>query len=257
MKTLADNLRDHEGISHGFYSKRGGVSDGIYWSLNCGQGSKDNPTNVRKNRQRVAEDLGIENVDHLLSPYQVHSPTALIVNGPWDERGGRPKLDAMVTNKPGLAIGVLTADCAPVLFCDPHVRVIGAAHAGWRGAFGGVLDHTIEKMCTLGATKENICATVGPAISLEIYEVGDAFRDHFLREDQGYDRFFVTPEGARKVHFDLQAFVLHRLQAAGLTNTGRIEHCTFKRDQQYFSFRRSQKNNESDYGRQISAIVIE
>ena len=255
MKTLADNLSDHEGISHGFFGARGGVSKGIYTTLNCGQGSKDDPDFVASNRQIVASDLGV-NADHLVSPYQVHSFEAMIVDHPWRPDVERPRLDALVTKTSGLAIGVMTADCAPVLFCDPVAKIVGAAHAGWRGAFGGVLDDTIEKMCSLGANRQNIAATVGPAISLEIYEVGDEFRDNILQEDQRNARFFAKPAGADKVHFDLQAYARHRLMAAGLENTGIIAHCTFALKDQYFSYRRSQASGDADYGRQISAIVI-
>ena len=238
-----------------FFSSRGGVSTGFYETLNCGQGSKDKPEHVLSNRERVAADLGVSG-PMLISPYQVHSPTALIVNERWERGIARPKLDALVTNTPGLALGVLTADCAPVLFCDPETNIIGAAHAGWRGAFGGVLDHTIEQMCSLGARKRDICASVGPAISLEAYEVGDEFQSNFLAQDGANDRFFTRPAGAVKVHFDLQAYAEHRLRAAGLQNTSIIKHCTFGRKQQYFSYRRSQALGHTDYGRQISAIVI-
>ncbi len=255
MKILADNLTGHEGISHGFFGARGGVSKGIYQTLNCGQGSKDDPDLVASNRQIVASDLGV-NADHLVSPYQVHSGEAMIVNHPWPLDVERPRLDALVTKTKGLAIGIMTADCAPVLFCDPVAQIVGAAHAGWRGAFGGVLDDTIEKMCSLGASRQNIAATVGPAISLEIYEVGDEFRDNILQEDQSNARFFAKPAGARKVHFDLQAYACHRLVAAGLEQAGIIAHCTFQRKEQYFSYRRSQACGQVDYGRQISAIVI-
>ncbi len=256
MKTLADNLNGHSGIRHGFYGSRGGVSSGIYDSLNCGLGSRDEADHVRENRSRVAADLGV-GADHLLSPWQVHSGTSLIVEEPWREGDERPQLDALVTKTPGLAIGILTADCAPVLFCDPRAKVIGAAHAGWRGAVGGVLEDVIEKMCSIGARKEDIFATVGPAISVDIYEVGDEFRAHFLADHPGNECFFVKPSGAQKVHFDLQAYAQSRLEAAGLGLAGIIKHCTFSRENQYFSFRRSQKNTQSDYGRQISAIVIE
>ncbi len=255
MKTLADNLSDFEGISHGFFGARGGVSTGIYQTLNCGQGSKDDPEHVAANRQIVASELGVE-VDQLLSPYQVHSGEALIVDQPWRKHVERPQLDALVTNTRGLAIGVMTADCAPVLFCDPLAKVVGAAHAGWRGAFGGVLDDTIEKMCALGASRQNIAAAVGPAISLAIYEVGDEFRARILQEDQGNDRFFSTPAGASKVHFDLQAYARHRLITAGVANTQLIAHCTYQLPGRYFSYRRSQSSGHADYGRQISAIVI-
>ena len=255
MKTLANNLSGLEGISHGFFGSRGGVSKGLYQSLNCGQGSNDAPGHVLANRKIVANDLGVE-PDFLLSPYQVHSSTALIVDRPWSTDCERPKLDALVTKTPGLAIGVMTADCAPVLFCDPEARVIGAAHAGWRGAFGGVLDDTIEQMCSLGAQKTSIRATVGPAISLAIYEVGDEFRDNILQEDLNNARFFAQPAGARKVHFDLPAYAHHRLIAAGLEQVGIIGQCTFQLEDSYFSYRRSQSSGHTDYGRQISAIVI-
>ncbi len=256
MKVLADNLCGHLGIRHGFYGSRGGVSTGIYESLNCGLGSGDEAADVRENRSRVAADLGVA-ASHLMSPWQVHSGTALIVEEPWSEGIERPQLDALVTNTPGLAIGILTADCAPVLFCDPRAKVVGAAHAGWRGAVGGVLEDVIEKMCSIGACKEDISATVGPAISVDIYEVGDEFRDHFLAEHPGNERFFVQPPAARKVHFDLQAYAQNRLEKAGVRQVATIQHCTFLHENRYFSFRRSQKNTQLDYGRQISAIVIE
>ena len=255
MKTKADNLSGYGGVKHGFFTSNGGVSTGIYESLNCGLGSNDDPRHVQQNRALVAKDLGVDE-HHLLSPHQVHSGTALIVDEPWRVGEEKPKLDALVTNVPGLAVGVLTADCAPVLFCDPQAKVIGAAHAGWRGAVEGVLDHTIEQMCSLGAARTRICATVGPAISLRIYEVGDEFRDNLLALDPANSQFFTIPPGAKKIHFDLQTYAQRRLLAAGLVNTAIINHCTFARDQQYFSFRRSQKNGHSDYGRQISAIVI-
>ena len=255
MKTLADNLCGHEGIRHGFYTSRGGVSRGIYESLNCGLGSRDEPSHVRENRARVAADLGVE-AGQLITPWQVHGGTALIVKEPWKNGTKRPRLDALVTKMPGLAIGILTADCAPVLFCDPQARVVGAAHAGWRGAVGGVLDDTIDKMCSIGAHKEHIHATVGPAISVDVYEVGDEFRAHFLADHPGNERFFVQPKGAKKVHFDLPSYAAHRLRSTGLGHVDVINHCTFTRKTEYFSFRRSQKQNEKDYGRQISAIVI-
>ena len=256
MKTTAPNFEaDSDRLfAHGFFSARGGVSRGIYTSLNCGLGSKDNHDDVLENRQRVAADLGVE-PDFLITPWQVHSPTAVIVDEPW-QADERPKVDAIVTATPKLAIGILTADCAPVLFCDPHAKVVGAAHAGWRGAVGGVLDDTIAQMEKLGAQRANIAACVGPAIGLAIYEVGEAFERDLLEEHRNNARFFSTPQGAKKVHFDLPAYALHRLQKAGLHNVAALDHCTFAREQQYFSYRRTCKNGEPDYGRQISAIVI-
>jgi YfiH family protein len=222
--------------------------------LNCGLGSKDSPAHVHENRSKVAADLGVGS-DHLLTAYQVHSSVAAIVEQPWQE-AERPKVDAIVTNTPGLAVGVLTADCAPVLFCDPNARVVAAAHAGWRGAIEGVLDHTISQMEAIGAKRERIVASVGPAISLAAYEVGEEFQSRFLAEEAGNSRFFAKPAGAAKVHFDLQAYVRHRLEASGLQDVGVVQHCTFAGEGWYFSYRRSQRDGHQDYGRQISAIVI-
>jgi len=255
MKSEADNLAGIDAIRHGFFSARGGVSTGIYESLNCGVGSKDDSRLVAENRRRVAGELGVE-PSHLLTPWQVHSPTALIIDGPWPKDAPRPRLDALVTRTPGLAVGVLTADCAPVLFCDPVAKVVAAAHAGWRGAVGGVLNDAIDKMRSLGATCDNIAACVGPCISWRIYEVGDDFRRELLQEDPSGESFFAHPVGARKAHFDLSGYVAHRLEQAGLRNVEALRHCTFLGENRYFSFRRSQKDKYSDYGRQISAIVI-
>jgi YfiH family protein len=253
MKSEAANLVDKH-IRHGFFSARGGASEGHYSSLNCGLGSKDDPARVRENRRRVADSLMVEPAS-LITAHQVHSPTAIVVETPWphDER---PQVDAIVTGTPGIAIGVLTADCAPILLADPVARVIGAAHAGWRGAISGVIDDTIAKMTAIGAARGRIRAAVGPCISAAIYEVGDDFRDRFLADDPGSDRFFARPDGALKPHFDLPAYVVDRLHRAGVKNTGHIDHCTYLLTERYFSFRRSQRQGEADYGRQISAIVI-
>jgi YfiH family protein len=253
MKTEAANLVDKR-IRHGFFSARGGASEGQYASLNCGLGSKDEPRCVRENRRRVAEALMVA-PDSLVTAHQVHSPSALIIDVPWTPEE-RPQVDAIVTATPGIAIGVLTADCAPILFADPMARVIGAAHAGWRGAISGVLDDTIDKMTRLGATRERIRATVGPCISAAIYEVGEEFREHFLATDGDSARFFHRPDARGKPHFDLAAYVIGRLHRAGVHNTGHIDHCTFQMHERYFSFRRAQRRGETDYGRQISAIVI-
>jgi hypothetical protein len=253
MKSEAANLVDRH-IRHGFFSARGGASQGHYASLNCGLGSKDEPTTVRENRRRVADSLMVE-PQRLITAHQVHSPTAIVVDEPWPQ-DERPQVDGIVTATPGIAIGVLTADCAPILFADPVARVIGAAHAGWRGAIGGVIDDTVAKMTSLGATRERIRAAVGPCISAAIYEVGEDFRDRFLAEDPGSDRFFSRPDEAGKPHFDLAAYVVARLHRVGVKNSGHIDHCTFQQSERYFSFRRSQRRGEADYGRQISAIVI-
>lgn len=254
MKSQAENLRKLEGISHGFFSARGGVSEGIYSSLNCGLGSSDDSAAVHENRRRVAHELGTVSA-RLVTAFQVHSPDAALIEAPWPE-DARPRVDAIVTATPGLAVGVLTADCAPVLFCDAEAGVVGAAHAGWRGAVTGVLDDTVAKMEQLGARREAIRAAVGPCISLSIYEVGDEFRDSFLAQAPGSESFFSRPEGARKVHFDLSGYVARRLRDLALAEVEALNHCTFSEEDRYFSYRRSQRDGHSDYGRQISAILV-
>lgn len=239
------------GLRHGFFTRRGGASSGIYAGLNCGPGSADQREAVAMNRHRAATALGVT-PQRLLSPRQIHSAEVVAV-GPegWDER---PAADAMVTAAPGLALGVLTADCAPVLFGDPRARVIGAAHAGWKGALDGVLEATIAALEAKGARLERLRAAIGPTISQRAYEVGTEFMDRFLAEDGGYDRFFAGG-AADRLHFDLAAFVLHRLREAGVTAewTG---HCTYNDAARFYSYRRTTHAGEPDYGRQLSAIVL-
>lgn len=252
IRIEADALARLHGVAHGFFTRQGGVSDGVYGSLNCGQGSKDNPASIRENRCRVAVTLGAA-PDRLLSPWQVHSPDALIVEAPWT--GDRPQADALVTATPGLAIGILTADCAPVLFADPDAKIVGAAHAGWRGALSGVLEATIAAMEKLGAQPERIVAAVGPAIGPKSYEIGPEFEREFLATAPGSTRFFHQRADARPL-FDLPAFCLDRLTLAGI---GTVEHAsadTYADESRFFSFRRTTHRKEDDYGRQISAIVL-
>jgi len=249
----ADRLAALPGIAHGFFTRHGGVSQGGYASLNCGLGSKDDPAAVRENRARVAAALAAES---LLTAHQIHSATAVIVERAWSTEE-RPRADAIVTATPGLALGVLTADCAPVLFADAEAKVVGAAHAGWRGAIGGVLEATLAAMERLGASKARIEAAVGPCIGQPAYEVGFDFEAEFLNRDPDSAQFFARPQadsGARP-HFDLPGYASHRLSRAGIAPV-QAAPCTYAQAEHFFSYRRSQARKEADYGRQISAIVL-
>jgi YfiH family protein len=239
-------------VRHGFFTRRGGASEGIYAGLNCGPGSGDRAEDVAANRALVAEAMGVA-PDRLLSLHQVHSPS-VVVAGPdgWAER---PRADAAVTASRGVALGILTADCAPVLFADPEAGVIGAAHAGWRGAIDGVLEATVAAMEGLGAERARISAAVGPTISQRAYEVGPEFLDRFLDEDRAHGRFFAQGEGDRAL-FDLPGFVLARLRAAGVGEAGWIGACTYSDPDRFFSYRRTTHAGEPDYGRLISAIAL-
>jgi polyphenol oxidase len=228
-------------IAHGFFGRTGGVSQGIFASLNCGPGSGDAREDVVENRNRVAEALAPGAA--LLTLYQIHSGDAVTVTAPWNIGEG-PKADAMATNVPGLALGILTADCAPVLLADPEAGVIGAAHAGWKGALGGVTDSVIAAMENLGARRERIAASIGPCISQANYETGPEFRERFPAS------FF---DGRR---FDLEGYVAQRLAAAHIQNVARLAACTYAREADFFSYRRATHRGEADYGRQVSAIVL-
>lgn len=249
---LVPGLSSLNGIAHGFFTRHGGVSAGIYASLNCGIGSKDEPAAIRENRGRVTSHLG---ADNLASAYQVHGTTALVVSGPWPA-GERPKADAMVTATPGIALGVLTADCAPVLFADEQARVVAAAHAGWRGALSGVVEAAIEAMEGLGAKRERILAAVGPCIGPDAYEVGPEFQAQFLDRDSASARFFTSPNMNGRPHFDLSGYVGYRLRQAEVANAVALGVCTYARNEDFFSYRRTRSRQEPDYGRQISAIVL-
>jgi YfiH family protein len=250
----SSTLASLDGVHHGFFTRRGGVSGSIYASLNCGFGSRDNTADVKENRARVAGVLGAA-PDRLLTAAQQHSPCAFIADAPWDPDSA-PEADAIVTVTPGLAIGVLTADCAPVLFCDGTARVVGAAHAGWRGALSGILDATIEAMEKLGARRERIVAVIGPAISQKAYEVGGDFRDRFLAEEPGSAAFFADDESSGEPHFDLPGYVAHRLARSSVGAIADLGLCTYCDETRLFSYRRSQHHGEPDYGRQISAILL-
>jgi purine-nucleoside/S-methyl-5'-thioadenosine phosphorylase / adenosine deaminase len=249
----ATTLESCDSIRHGFFTRQGGVSTGIYGSLNCGLGSRDDAENVRQNRALVAQTLGVA-PDHLLTLYQIHSATAVVVDKAWE--GEAAGADALVTRTPGLAIGALTADCAPVLFCDPEARVIAAAHAGWRGALSGIAEATVAAMEELGASRERMLAVIGPSISQRAYEVGAEYVDRFLAEEPTSSVFFITDDSSGEPHFDLSGYVAERLSRAGVGTISDLGLCTYCDETRLFSYRRSQHHGEDDYGRQISAIVL-
>ena len=246
------SLSAESGIRHGFFTRYGGVSSGIYKGLNVGIGSSDEPPKVRENRARVSAyfDLGPEK---LVSPHQVHSADAVMVDRPFPAE--RPKADAVVTNTPGLLLGILTADCGPVLFADSRNRVIGAAHAGWQGAVNGILENTVDAMVELGAKKPDIVAVLGPTISRKNYEVGPEFVERLVRLDQQNSQWLVPSTNPGHAMFDLPGYIVRRLANIGVSAqwTG---HCTYGDEDSFFSYRRTTHRKEPDYGRQISAICL-
>lgn len=241
-------------LRHGFFTRRGGASSGIFAGLNCGPGSTDQSDSVRLNRARVAEAMGIE-TEALVTVHQTHSADVVTLNGTLPQTQPKPEADAMVTATPGLGLGILTADCQPVLFADPVGRVIGAAHAGWRGALSGILENTINAMVALGADRSRINAVIGPCISQEAYEVGEEFLESFLSEDPDFMRFFVNGVGG-KYQFDLVGFGLARLRDAGVADATWIGHCTYGDPARFYSYRRSVHDAQADYGRLISVIRL-
>lgn len=238
-------------VKHGFFTRKGGASSGIFAGLNCGPGSSDQAEVVAINRARVAEAMGVA-PDHLISIHQVHSADVIEVTGPLAER---PRADGMVTATPGIALGILTADCQPVLMADGAARVIGAAHAGWRGTRDGVLEATVEAMVALGARRENIAAVIGPTISQSAYEVGPEFFETFTDHDPETARFFIAGQDGRYM-FDLPAMGLARLRAAGVGHAEWTRHCTYRDSERFFSYRRTTHAGEADYGRLISTIRL-
>lgn len=241
------------GLCHGFFTRRGGASSGVFEGLNCGVGSTDQQAAVQINRDRVAQAMGVAG-DALVTMHQVHSADVVTVTGPMAP-DARPRADAMVTATPGLALGVLTADCQPVLFADPKAQVIGAAHAGWKGAVTGVLEATLDAMVALGASRDQIAAVIGPAISQAAYEVGPEFLESFVDDDPDNARFFTNGAGDRYL-FDLPGFGLHRLRAAGVGHAEWTRHCTYTDAARFYSYRRSVHRKEADYGRLIAAIRL-
>lgn len=241
------------GIRHGFFTRAGGVSDGLYASLNCGLGSKDDKARVTENRRRVAGAVGGA-VEMLASPYQVHGIDAVVVREPW-RAGEGPRADATVTDRPGVVLGVGTADCGPILFADARARIIGAAHAGWRGALAGVAESTIAAMEQLGAKRDDIIAVLGPTISQENYEVGDEVRAAFLEQSGENARFFTPASAAGKFMLDLPRYIVARLKAAGVSADA-LHLCTYADPERFFSYRRATHRGEADYGRLLSAITL-
>jgi len=239
---------------HGFFSRRGGVSSGIFSGLNCGPGSSDQRDAVAANRARAAQALGVA-AENLVSLHQIHSPEVVVVDGPLPE-APRPRADAMVSATPGVALGILTADCQPILLAEPEAGVIGAAHAGWKGALAGVVEATVSAMEALGAQRQRIRAVIGPCISQGAYEVGPEFVARFLDADPAHARFFAAGEGDRSF-FDLPGFGLARLQAAGLASARWTGHCTYGAPERFYSYRRSRHLGEADYGRLLSAIALQ
>ncbi|MBR0873863.1 peptidoglycan editing factor PgeF [Bradyrhizobium tropiciagri] len=242
------------GLRHAFFSSEGGVSEGVYASLNGGLGSRDDPAKVTENRQRMAEQLGVP-LAHLISVHQVHSPDVAVVAEPWNGTP-RPKADALVTRTEGLAISVSTADCGPILFVDPKARVIGAAHAGWKGALTGVLESTVAAMEKLGADRSGIVAAIGPLIRKESYEVGNEFVERFIEADAEYGMFFMPGERDGHAMFDLAGFIRMRLENAGVLMIDDLGIDTYS-DERCFSYRRSVHRKEADYGRLVHAIALE
>jgi polyphenol oxidase len=250
----APGLAGLAGIRHAFFTRDGGVSPGIYASLNAGVGSNDDPQNVAANRARMAASLGVA-PEQFLTCYQIHSPDVVVADAPWSAQA-RPRADAIVTSRPGLAIGVSTADCGPVLFAEPQAGIVGAAHAGWRGALAGVTDATVAAMERLGAARERIVAAIGPMIRQPNYEVGPDLMDHFIAADPANRRFFAP--AAREGHFmfDLAGYVAARLAAAGIGAIEDLGACTYADPAQFYSYRRMSHRREADYGRHINAIVL-
>jgi YfiH family protein len=241
------------GLRHAFFTREGGVSGGIYEGLNGGLGSNDDAAHVAENRRRMAEQMGVAPV-RFLSLHQIHSPDAVIATGPWP--GAKPRADALVTCTEGLAIGVTAADCGPILFVDPTARVIGAAHAGWKGALTGVIESTVDAMEELGAARGGIVAAIGPLIRQHSYEVGGEFVERFLDADASHAGYFIPSDRTGHSMFDLAGFIRMRLENAGVLMIDDIGVDTYS-DERFYSYRRSVHRKETDYGRHVHAIALE
>lgn len=239
------------GIRHGFFTRQGGVSEGIYAGLNTGLGSNDTIAHVKENRQRITEHLG---ANAFLTVYQHHSALCIRTRAPWNPSAA-PRADAIVTSTPGLAICAQAADCGPILFADPRAKVIGAAHAGWKGALFGVLEATIEAMEAEGADRDNIHAVLGPSISAKAYEVGPEYAARFTDIDKAHERYFTASHKHGHMMFDLPAFTLDRLNQAGVTARS-VGRCTYDEPELFYSYRRTTHHGEPDYGRLASAIML-
>jgi hypothetical protein len=242
-------------VRHAFFTRRGGVSDGVYTSLNGGIGSNDAPEKVKENRARMAASLGVA-PERFLTPYQIHSPDVVVADASWTQET-RPRADALVTREPKLAIGVSTADCGPLLFADAEAGVIGAAHAGWRGAFTGVIEATLAAMETLGASRGRTTVALGPTIRQPNYEVGPEFVDRFLAADADNARFFLPSARAGHAMFDLTGYIGERARRAGVETFEDLGLCTYADPERFFSYRRMSQRGEPDYGRHINAIALD
>ena len=240
-----------DGVTHGFFTRKGGASSGIFHGLNCGMGSSDQADVVTINRSRVADAMDVS-LENLNGCFQIHSADVVVVG---DTPHELPKADALVSNTVGQALYILTADCQPVLFADQEAGVIGAAHAGWKGAIGGILEATVEAMVDLGANRNNIAAVIGPTISQEAYEVGPEFYENFCSADETYSRFF-SEGAADRYQFDLPSFGLHKLGQSGVKAAHWTGHCTYSDPDSFYSYRRSVHRKEADYGRLLSAIRL-
>ena len=255
MQLTCPSLIQHSGLRHGFFTRRGGVSHGLYSSLNCGYGSGDESALVQENRARIARALHA-GPDALLTTFQIHSAQAVWVDTPWHWQNA-PEADALVTNQPGIALGILTADCLPILLSDPVSRIIAAVHAGWKGAFGGIIENTVGLMCERGAQPAQIHATIGPSIAQGSYEVGNEFYERFTQQDIDNKIYFI--HGARDGHylFDLKSYAKERLRNASIAHINILAHDTCLEENDFFSYRRATLRGESAYGRQLSVIMLE
>ena len=250
---LTSPLLSASGVKHAFFTREGGVSTGDYATLNGGVGSRDAPAHVAENRARMAAALGVA-ADHLLVPYQVHSPDCMAVDAPWRER---PRCDALATATPGVALGVTGADCGMLLFCDAKARVIGAAHSGWKGAFDDVLGATVARMVELGASRANIHVALGPTIGAPSYEVGPEFFARFRDASPDFAHFFMPSSRDDHAMFDLPGFIAMRAEQAGVGGFEDLRFDTYADPQRFFSYRRATHERAADYGRLVSAIVLE
>ena len=250
----ATSLATAQRVRHAFFTRSGGVSQGVYASMNGGVGSSDAPEKVAENRARMAAALGVS-ADRLLTPYQIHSPDVVVADEPW-AHDNRPRADAVVTRRPRLAIGVSTADCGPLLFADSEAGVIGAAHAGWRGALTGVIEATVAAMERLGADRSNIAVALGPTIRQQNYEVGPEFVERFLAADRSNSQYFKPSDRTGHAMFDLTGYIAECVQRAGIEQFEDLGLCTYAEPDRFFSYRRTTRSGEPDYGRHINAIAL-
>jgi YfiH family protein len=253
VQRIECELLADDGVAHGFFTRQGGVSTGVYASLNGGRGSRDEPAAVAQNLALMAGALGVEPQDFLV-PYLTHSPDCIIVDAPFGD--DRPKCDGLVTKTRGLALGVTGADCGILLFSDPGAGVIGAAHAGWKGAFTGVLESTLQAMEQIGASRPAIRVVLGPTIAQSSYEVGPEFRDRFLEQNARNARFFEVSDKPGHFMFDLPAYIGARLRAEGVGEFRNLALDTYADEARFYSYRRSVHRGEPDYGRLVAAIAL-